>query len=192
MKKQIGLAILVATLAAPVWASQTAFHAPAHQDGLFLDAQTTRARCGVGNYLFRNLAETCGVTAEAKSYEEAMTIIQSSAVTAPVESEAVLFMTGSAKLTEAQKENIEKIAETLLDDSNRKVELRGNADAIGTEAFNNTLSQLRAESVMKELRKSGVKAVQISVKAYGENNPVADNATDEGRSQNRRTDIILQ
>lgn len=185
-------AIFLAVLASPSWASHTA--STNYRGSLFLDAESTREKCGVGNYVFRHLVDHCGTTAsaDARDYEEAMTITQSSALAAPAENDTLLFPTDSARLTEAQKENIEKVAETLRMDRDRKVELQGNADAIGTAAYNDDLSRRRAESVMKELRRQGVRESQISIRAYGENNPVAGNDSAEGRSQNRRTDIILQ
>jgi len=186
--KKFGFLVVLALFASPVWASHTA----SHSDGLFLDAETTRERCGVGNYVFRYLDERCGVTSEVTIYETDVTpIYQSSAVIVP-NHEAVLFSTGSAKLTEADKEGLSEIADFLKMDPSQKIEVQGNADSVGTQAFNEELSRDRAASVIRELKKSGVKESQISMKAFGETNPVAGNDTLEGRSQNRRTDIILQ
>ncbi len=187
-RQKFGLLVILATFTFPVWAS----HAALHSDGLFLDAETTRSRCGVGNYLFRHLQGSCGVTAEASNYETDLTpISQSVAIPAPT-NDTVLFSINSAKLTEAEKERLSQIAEVLKMDSSLKVEVQGNADSVGTQAYNEALSRDRAASVIQELKNSGVKSSQISMKAFGESNPVADNDTDEGRSQNRRTDIILQ
>jgi OOP family OmpA-OmpF porin len=191
-KQKFGSIILLAAVTTSAWASHTA----SHDDGLFLDAETTRARCGVGNYVFRHLDGECGVTADATNYETDLTpISQSVAVPAPVY-DPILFSSGSAELTTAEKERLsqiaKQIAETLIIDSNRKVEVQGNADSVGAHTLNAELSRQRASSVILELKKQGVKQNQISMKAFGETHPVGDNESEDGRAQNRRTDLIIQ
>jgi OmpA-OmpF porin, OOP family len=61
--------------------------------------------------------------------------------------------------------------------------------ADGTDAYNQTLSEARAKSVMTWLTQHGVAAARMTSKGYGKTMPVADNATDEGRIKNRRVEI---
>ena len=82
--------------------------------------------------------------------------------------------------------------------ADRIVVLEGHADAIGTVAYNLTLSRLRAETVARELRGQGVRRERITVEAYGESRPVAPNrnrdGTDNptGRARNRRVEAIIR
>ncbi|MBU3620532.1 outer membrane protein OmpA [Polynucleobacter sp. CS-Odin-A6] len=65
----------------------------------------------------------------------------------------------------------------------------GNTDSVGTDAYNMALGQRRAQSVKAYLVSKGVDGSRIYTESKGKSNPVASNATDEGRAKNRRTDI---
>jgi outer membrane protein OmpA-like peptidoglycan-associated protein len=69
------------------------------------------------------------------------------------------------------------------------VEVGGHTDSTGSRATNTRLSQARAESVMAYLVSKGVAAGQLAAKGFGPDEPVADNATREGRAQNRRVEL---
>ncbi len=71
-----------------------------------------------------------------------------------------------------------------------KIEVAGHTDSIGTEAYNMGLSQRRAETVRNYLIGKGIAADRLTAKGYGESQPVADNATKEGRFKNRRVELI--
>jgi hypothetical protein len=79
-----------------------------------------------------------------------------------------------------------KIAELLKTDPTLFLEIEGHCDALGTEAYNEGLSLERVQSVKKILVEKGVAPHRIAIKGYGEDRPKADNATKEGRFQNRR------
>jgi OOP family OmpA-OmpF porin len=70
-----------------------------------------------------------------------------------------------------------------------KVELSGHTDWIGTDAYNQALSERRANTVKQYLVRKGVTSGRISTYAYGESKPVATNETEEGRALNRRTEV---
>ncbi len=77
-----------------------------------------------------------------------------------------------------------KLAQTL------KLEVGGHTDNVGTPASNLALSEARAKSVMTYLTGKGIAATRLTVKGYGQNNPVADNRSEEGRAKNRRVELV--
>ncbi|PSJ73813.1 hypothetical protein C7N43_27255 [Sphingobacteriales bacterium UPWRP_1] len=81
---------------------------------------------------------------------------------------------------------------TELTDLGWTVEIGGHTDNIGSDEFNANLSQQRAEEVRKFLLQQGLPAGKVSAKGYGRKQPIADNDTDEGRSQNRRVEIKIK
>lgn len=70
-----------------------------------------------------------------------------------------------------------------------KIDLSGHTDWIGTEGYNQALSERRADAVKQYLTRKGVAADRITTHAYGESKPVADNTTAEGRALNRRVEV---
>jgi len=72
-----------------------------------------------------------------------------------------------------------------------KVELQGHTDSIGSAPYNLTLSRKRAESVRDYLVTRGIASDRVSAQGFGLNSPVADNATAEGRANNRRVEIVI-
>jgi OmpA-OmpF porin, OOP family len=67
-----------------------------------------------------------------------------------------------------------------------RYEVIGHADSVGDKALNQTLSEARAEVVVAYLRGKGIDLSRLAARGYGETQPIADNATTEGRAQNRR------
>jgi len=70
-----------------------------------------------------------------------------------------------------------------------KVEVAGHTDSVGSDAYNQKLSEGRAQSVMQYFVDHGVPSDQVTAKGYGESQPVADNNTEEGRERNRRVEL---
>ena len=71
------------------------------------------------------------------------------------------------------------------------VEVAGHTDSIGTEEYNEGLSQRRAQSVLDYLVEQGINASRMTAKGYGESQPIASNDTSEGRAKNRRTELVV-
>ena len=71
------------------------------------------------------------------------------------------------------------------------VEVAGHTDSVGSDKYNQGLSERRANSVKDYLISKGVKASRLSARGYGESRPVASNDTDEGRAENRRVELIV-
>lgn len=104
--------------------------------------------------------------------------------------EGIVFATGKADITTESETNLEKAYNTLEQNPEIGVEIRGYTDNTGKKAVNMKLSQSRAESVKAWLVKKGIAADRITAKGYGPDNPIADNKTKEGRAQNRRIEFF--
>ncbi|MBU0487458.1 MAG: OmpA family protein [Bacteroidetes bacterium] len=101
----------------------------------------------------------------------------------------VLFETGKATLQKSSFTTLDNLVEVLKTKTTLVIEIAGHTDNTGTPDGNMKLSQARAESVMNYLLSKGIPAKQVSAKGYGQNQPVATNDTDEGKTQNRRTEV---
>lgn len=106
----------------------------------------------------------------------------------------VHFEFDSAKLTATDKERLNTIASRLKQEApSARLSVTGHTDSVGSDAYNQKLSERRAHSVTDYLVESGVpRSSFISVEGVGEARPVADNRTADGRAQNRRTEIRIQ
>ncbi len=80
-------------------------------------------------------------------------------------------------------------AETLRECPNIRTEVEGHTDSVGTDVYNQALSQRRAESVMSYLISHGISSSRLEAKGLGESNPIADNSTEDGRALNRRVEL---
>ena len=103
----------------------------------------------------------------------------------------VNFVTSSDELTENSKDELNEVAATLKKNPALSVEVAGYTDDRGSAAFNQRLSQKRAEMVKAYLESAGVDAQQMTAKGYGEESPIADNQSTTGRTQNRRVELHL-
>ncbi len=104
----------------------------------------------------------------------------------------VQFQTGTAKLTGNSDEILEEVASVLKQRTEiTKMEVQGHTDNKGNKNGNKTLSQSRADSVMKALVKKGIEADRLAAKGYGQEVPIGDNTTDEGRTKNRRVQFKI-
>lgn len=106
----------------------------------------------------------------------------------------VRFAFDSDKLTAADKSRLNTIAERLrAEKEGVRLTVTGHTDSVGSDAYNQKLSDRRAHSVVRYLEETGVpKGYFIHVSGAGETQPVADNKTAEGRAMNRRTEIKIQ
>ena len=104
----------------------------------------------------------------------------------------ILFATNKADLNASAKNSLAKFANVLKGNSDCDIAIYGHTDSTGSDAVNQPLSVNRANSVSNYLKSCGVSGTQIkSVEGQGSTNPVADNATAEGRKQNRRVEVYM-
>ncbi|PKN15494.1 MAG: OmpA family protein [Deltaproteobacteria bacterium HGW-Deltaproteobacteria-24] len=103
----------------------------------------------------------------------------------------VLFDFDKATIKEAYTAKLSRFAEVLQTYPSVKTKLSAHTDSLGTEEYNLKLSQDRADAVKKALVKLGIDETRITTKGYGETKPVGNNATAEGRAQNRRVEATV-
>lgn len=103
----------------------------------------------------------------------------------------ILFATNKYDLQSSARDDIQRLAKILNKYSDTNVLIEGHTDSDGTEAYNQTLSEKRASSVASYAEGLGVKSSRITTKGYGETQPVASNATPEGKQANRRVEIAV-
>lgn len=101
----------------------------------------------------------------------------------------VNFELDSAKLTANAKTILDGVADALLAAQGIKVEIGGHTSSEGSDSYNLNLSDNRAEAVRQYLIGRGIDGERMTVKGYGEAQPVADNGTNEGRELNRRVEL---
>jgi|KBSSwiStaDraftv2_1062776.scaffolds.fasta_scaffold09340_5 outer membrane protein OmpA-like peptidoglycan-associated protein len=103
----------------------------------------------------------------------------------------VLFTTGRADLKPGATGNLDKLVAFLNKYPDRSVAIQGYTDSVGTEDFNQRLSERRADSVKSYLTGQGIGSTRLSALGKGRNDPVADNDSATGRQQNRRVEVII-
>jgi outer membrane protein OmpA-like peptidoglycan-associated protein len=103
----------------------------------------------------------------------------------------VLFDTGKYSLKQNTQISLAKVAGILQAYPGLKLQVEGYTDSVGGEAYNQKLSENRADAVRDFLLAQGVSHDNITSTGYGESNPVADNSTASGRSQNRRVQLVV-
>lgn len=104
--------------------------------------------------------------------------------------EGVNFDFDKASLRQEDIGSLDNDVATLKSWGDVNIEVAGHTDSMGSDAYNMKLSQQRAEAVRNFLISRGVAADRLTAKGYGESQPVADNATDEGRFKNRRVELV--
>ncbi|SNT71825.1 OmpA family protein [Paracoccus seriniphilus] len=106
--------------------------------------------------------------------------------------EGILFSTDSAAVSGIAQNDLYAVARNLNEYPNSRVEVVGHTDNTGSASYNMDLSQRRAQSVAGILTAGGVAGSRIVAVGRGEDQPVASNATEQGRAQNRRVEILIR
>lgn len=105
--------------------------------------------------------------------------------------ENVYFESARSQLKPASFPSLDNLAELMVNKTSLVIEVGGHTDDVGDEAYNQELSQQRAQAVKNYLVKKGVDAERVKAVGYGESKPVVPNDTPEGRQQNRRTEVKI-
>jgi OOP family OmpA-OmpF porin len=106
--------------------------------------------------------------------------------------EGIKFKTKSADITKDSHAVLDKAIKVLVDFPDVKLEIGGHTDDVGKAEFNRSLSQKRADSVMKYLVDKGIAPARLTSVGYGMDKPIGDNKTKAGKAQNRRTEFTLR
>jgi outer membrane protein OmpA-like peptidoglycan-associated protein len=104
----------------------------------------------------------------------------------------VLFTTGTANLNSGGTGHLAKLAEFLNQHVDRNVQIVGYTDSVGSNDYNQALSERRADAVKAYLVDRGVTSSRLSASGQGERSPIGDNASDTGRAQNRRVEVTIE
>lgn len=105
---------------------------------------------------------------------------------------AVLFATGKYELLPIAKDKLDEVAKALVDQGYKGIIVEGHTDSKGKAADNDTLSLKRAESVRTYLVSRGIPSDKIKATGLGSSRGIADNATADGRANNRRVEIVVE
>lgn len=89
------------------------------------------------------------------------------------------------------KTELNKVVRLLKQNPTVKVEISGHTDNVGTEVYNQKLSENRAKSVYQYISEAGISEDRLSFKGYGQKRNIASNADEHGRAKNRRTEIEI-
>jgi outer membrane protein OmpA-like peptidoglycan-associated protein len=103
----------------------------------------------------------------------------------------VHFNTASSAISAEDRALLDAFAKDLLNDPGHSLRITGHTDNVGSSESNMLLSKKRAEAVYNYLLQKGVPADQLDLRYNGEENPVYDNTTPEGRWMNRRTEVEI-
>ena len=104
---------------------------------------------------------------------------------------SVTFGFDSAELTADARSALNEVANVLTQYTDTRVNIAGHTDSTGDASYNQRLSERRAQSVGSYLSQNGVSSMRLNTMGYGANQPVASNATEQGRAQHRRVEITL-
>ena len=103
----------------------------------------------------------------------------------------VLFAFDKSDLTADSRISLDKLVKVLNSYPDTDIEIQGHTDSKGSDAYNQTLSESRANTVSGYLDNNGIARDRLTIKGFGESIPKYDNATAEGRAQNRRVEFLI-
>ncbi len=150
------------------------------------------AGAGVGRYMDQQQRELQARLADEEARQTLrMDRLPDGSLRLGIASEAS-FDVGSAQLKSQFLPTFQKIAEVLQQYDKTIVYVVGHTDSTGSAALNQRLSEQRADAVAAYLNARGVDAARLRTEGRGAREPLADNATEEGRRQNRRVDIVIK
>ena len=103
----------------------------------------------------------------------------------------VLFDTGQSELKPGATRKLDQLVQFLTEHPDRRVQIDGFTDSVGTDSYNEQLSQNRADSVKAALIARGINPSRIGTEGYGKAYPVASNSDSGGRQMNRRVEVVI-
>jgi len=146
------------------------------------------AGAGIGNYMEKQEA----ALNQQFAASEAASIRRDANALAVTFKSDMLFDSGSAALKPGAYQEINRVAQVLIQYPETRIRVAGHTDSDGSEAFNQDLSVRRADNVRNALVGQGVAASRISTIGFGESQPIADNTTAAGKQLNRRVVVTIE
>ncbi|WP_294262428.1 OmpA family protein [uncultured Sphingomonas sp.] len=144
------------------------------------------AGAGIGAYMDRQERElrerTAGTGVEVVRRGDELVLDMPSGIT---------FDFDSSTVRPEFRSTLDQVADTLRRYEQTYVDVYGHTDSVGSDAYNQTLSERRAGAVASYLTSRGVQSARLATRGFGESEPIASNETEEGRAQNRRVEIKL-
>jgi outer membrane protein OmpA-like peptidoglycan-associated protein len=143
---------------------------------------------GVGVYMdvqekkLRDQMQGTGVDVQRNAQTGAVDLIMPGNIT---------FATARSDINPSFAGTLSQLAQTLNGNTQQSITVRGYTDNVGNASYNQQLSQDRANSVANYLIRNGVSSSRLQAVGYGMNDPIASNATEQGRSQNRRVELSI-
>jgi outer membrane protein OmpA-like peptidoglycan-associated protein len=103
----------------------------------------------------------------------------------------VLFASGKYDLQPPAREALAKLSGIVLGHPGLRLDIEGHTDSVGSDTFNQQLSEQRANAVLQYLVAQGLPESSMTATGFGKSDPIASNDTPQGRQQNRRVEIII-
>uniref|UniRef100_A0A831U047 OmpA family protein n=1 Tax=Geobacter metallireducens TaxID=28232 RepID=A0A831U047_GEOME len=141
----------------------------------------------IGNYMDKQEA----AMRQAVANVEGASIQRDQNVLAVTFKADILFPVNSAVIQPGASDEISRVAQVLTQYPATNITIAGHTDSTGSEALNQDLSERRAAAVKNALAARGVAPARMTAVGFGESKPIADNATEAGRSLNRRVEITI-
>ncbi len=173
-------------------AEQAKAEALAQQQALAVEADKARQAAAQSDQL-RQQAEKEKQDLRARLLQQLNTVLatRDSARGLIANMSDVLFKSGSADLLAGARERLAKVSGIVLAYPSLRLSVEGHTDSVGTDDYNQQLSEKRAEAVRQYLVQQGISGETIVATGFGKTAPIASNETPEGRQQNRRVELVL-
>ncbi len=157
--------------------------------------RTPQKNIWFGLSIYDNDSGTWLMTVEEKAFEQTVSLTKAEAMADDLKKsgEVTLYLafdTDSASIKEESKPVLVEIAKLLKNDQSLQLKVEGHTDNQGTAAHNKKLSESRAQSVVQAVTALGIDAKRLQAAGFGQDKPVADNATEAGRAKNRRVMLV--
>jgi outer membrane protein OmpA-like peptidoglycan-associated protein len=122
-------------------------------------------------------------------------VIRADAMAAALDKEGFValdihFATAKAEILPESRPIIDEIVSLLKNRPNLRIGVEGHTDNMGNPAANKTLSNARAKAVAEAIAAAGISSNRLDPAGYGQERPIADNRTEEGRAKNRRVELV--
>ncbi|HST09444.1 MAG TPA: OmpA family protein, partial [Terriglobales bacterium] len=173
-------------------AEQAKAEALAQQQALAVEADKARQAAAQSDQL-RQQAEKEKQELRARLLQQLNTVLatRDSARGLIANMSDVLFKSGSSDLLAGARERLAKVSGIVLAYPSLRLSVEGHTDSVGTDDYNQQLSEKRAEAVRQYLVQQGISGDTIVATGFGKTAPIASNDTPEGRQQNRRVELVL-